>query len=105
MHDTQLGLNPVLAVGADPAGVPQQDLGTVEFQWCLIFNLEEDAVLSDECHELCQRFVAADLVLDASLSSDAKEAVVQVGTPPPSTHPTPRFVVHIDANYTVHWYA
>eukprot|EP01052_Picozoa_sp_SAG31_P034905 SAG31_NODE_4141_length_3539_cov_2.949419_1_plen_203_part_00 len=48
---------------------------------CLIFDLEDDGTLSDECHELCQRFVAADLVLDVGVSTNGTEVIVQVSLP------------------------
>ena len=66
---------------------PSQKLKTIGTPWCMMFTLTEDDEtgeydrLSYECVELCQRCWAADLYLDASLSSTKREVAIKLGAP------------------------
>jgi hypothetical protein len=65
----------------------------IEWEWVIVFSLVPDEAdldgdgdtdelrISDEAIEICQRFMAADLLIDPYLSSNEKELIVQVGAP------------------------
>lgn len=66
---------------------PQQKLGDIGTPWVMVFALVEDGEtgefdrLSYECVEICQRCWAADLFLDASISTTKQDIVIKLGAP------------------------
>ena len=63
---------------------PQHKLGQQRYQWCVIFDMVEkvegaDFVLSDECVEIMQRLAAANIIMEAQLSCDGVEIILQLG--------------------------